>query len=203
MLLRMPEVQKELKLQPAQIELISQLEKESFGKMRKLFQESQNLSEEQRRAQFQSFQTDQQQNINEILDAKQQARLKQLQIQQAGIMAVLQPDVAKELKLTAEQQSRIRTQMQAMGPPMRVSFGGPGDPREQSPEEREAMFKKMQSLRAANDAKIKALLTPAQQKQLEAMKGVPFTFPSPRFPGGPGGPGGPGFVIGPGGPDGN
>src|SRR5688500_10867832 len=78
-LLRSPEVQKELKIDEAQKDLLDQLAMEMMQKGRELFQNAQQLSDEERRAKFQAFQAETQKKTNEILNAAQQKRLKELE----------------------------------------------------------------------------------------------------------------------------
>jgi hypothetical protein len=183
-LLRMPEVQKELKLEQPQLDLINQVQQEQGAKMRELgFQPGQPPSQEQIQK-MQALQAESQKKIGEILNAAQRTRLKQLEIQSSmqfgGLGAVVgREDLAKELKITPEQQAKIRGEQQAMGESMRAMFQNGGfDFQNATPEQRQEFQKKMQDIRAGADAKIKAILTADQQRQIEAMKGAPFTFPA-------------------------
>ena len=46
--------------------------------------------------------------LNKILDAAEQRRLKQIVLQAQGVPAMLQPELARKLQLSSEQQSRIQ-----------------------------------------------------------------------------------------------
>src|SRR5688500_13451482 len=123
-LVMIPEVQKELKLDPAQIDLLKQLGEETRAKMREMFQSSQGLSEEERGRKFREFGQQQEKNINDILDAKQKARLKQLELQQAGNRALDRKEVADALKLTPDQRSKVQSAVTAEREAMRALFEG-------------------------------------------------------------------------------
>jgi hypothetical protein len=187
MLLRMPEVQTELKLDPAQKDLLGQLGQEMQGKMQAMFQESQSLSQEERMRKFGELMAANQKQVNEILDPKQQARLKQLEIQQGGLRSLGRPDVQTSLKLSQDQKNRIGEALQGEGEAMRAVFQGFQPGQQPSPEQREANMKKMQEVRSATDTKLNTILSPAQKQQFEAMQGAKFTFPPFRGFGGPGG----------------
>jgi hypothetical protein len=178
-LLRMPEVQTELKLQPAQVDLLTQLGREMGEKGRQLFQESQSLSQEERGKKFAAFQADQEKKVAEILDAKQMARLKQLDLQRNGLHGLERGSLADDLKLTPDQRAKVqealtaeRTAMQ----PIRDSF------RTATPEQREENRKKFTEIRSGTDAKLNGILTDTQKKQFLTMQGAPFKFPE-RQPG--------------------
>src|SRR3569833_3355013 len=89
-LLMMPEVQKELKLDDAQVELLQGLRPNRPQN----FQDLQNLSQEERRKRFTAMRTEQDKKVAEILDAKQMTRLKQLELQQSGIRSLERNGVA-------------------------------------------------------------------------------------------------------------
>lgn len=166
-LLRMPEVQKELKLEAAQIELLNALQRPQINR-----QEFQSLSPEQRRERFQQIRAEQEKKIAEILNKDQMTRLKQLQLQRQGVRALSQPEVANALKLSADQKSKIEAIRQEERSALQ-GLRGNG----QSPEDRRAAFEKIRATRQANEAKLLGVLTDAQKKQFEAMQGPKFTFP--------------------------
>ncbi len=184
-LLSMPEVQRELKLDPAQVDLLGDLRQSA---PRPNFQELQNLSPQERQQRFAAMQRDQEKKVAEILSKDQLARLKQLQLQQMGIRAVDRPEVARQLGLTADQQDQVRSALQGEREAMRQLFTGfdPGGT-PPSPEERQQSFQKMRDLRAGTEAKLNGILTASQKQQLKTLQGAPFQFPQ-RRPGGPGAP---------------
>lgn len=191
-LLMMPEVQKELSLNDAQLDIIKTLSQESrrggtTGGNRESFR---NLSPEEREKRFAALREErekaskeQEKKIAEVLDAKQLARLKQLQIQQAGTRALERAEVQDELKLSADQKQKIQATVTADREASRQAFGGFGGNNGQRPtdEQRQAAIQKLRDARAATDAKLLAVLTDPQKKQFQQMQGSPFKFPERTF----------------------
>jgi Spy/CpxP family protein refolding chaperone len=175
-LLQMPEVQKELALDPGQVELLKGL---NGGFNRESFQ---GLSDDERRKKFTELRAQREKQVAEILNAKQVTRLKQLEIQQAGTRALDREDVATALKLTADQKAKIdaaqdaeRTAME----PIFASFRGNNGQRP-TDAQRDETRKKMADIRTSTETKILAVLTEPQKKQFESMKGAAFKFPEFR-----------------------
>jgi uncharacterized membrane protein YgcG len=172
-LLQMPTVQAELKLQPAQIELLKGL---NAGTDRQSFRELRNLPPAEQQKRFTEMRQAQEKKVAEILDAKQVARLKELELQLAGNRAVERPDVAAALKLTVEQKSKIDGALAAERDSMtklRESLRGA----QATDDQRRQAMQKFRDTRAATDAAIAGALTEAQKSQLKAMQGAPFAFP--------------------------
>ena len=65
----------------------------------------QDLSQEERQAKMQAMQEDMLKKLGEILLPKQLERLKQIQLQVEGAMALSNPDVVKALNITDDQQA--------------------------------------------------------------------------------------------------
>jgi Spy/CpxP family protein refolding chaperone len=127
--------------------------------------------------------------LAEILLPNQIERLTQIFIQVAGVEALRDEEVAKELGISEAQSAKLaevrRANQEEIGPQMRELFGGgEGD--------REANRAKFDQLRKAGDLKVLALLTPDQKKKFEEMKGKSFKMPEGAGRGGFGGRGGPG-----------
>jgi vacuolar-type H+-ATPase subunit H len=177
-ILQIPEVQKELKLDDAQVDLLKQLNTELREKGRTLFQNAQNLSPEERDKRFADFRTESTKKIGEILDAKQKTRLRQLELQQSGMRGLSRPDVQDELKLTGDQRSKIKAAIDGEREAFRAAFqrmGGQGQT--MTPEQRQEAFRKAGEVRTATEGKLTAILTDAQKKQYQTMQGAAFTFP--------------------------
>lgn len=109
--------------------------------------------------------------IAEVLDAKQVARLKQIRLQVSGAMALMNEDVAKELKITEEQTGKMRDAMREMRD---AGQGGGGDQAARA-EMREKM-----------NAKVLEILTDDQKAQHKKMLGDAFDVSKLQM-GGPGG----------------
>lgn len=200
MLLGMPEVREELALsddQKKQWETLSEEIREqgraAFGNFD--FQAMQDMSPEERQQRFaearrRSEEANRQaeEKIAALLNPDQRERLSQLRIQREGIGGLSRPEVADKLGLSDDQRASIR----------RIQFEsrpqGPGgfDPN-QSPEDRRAMFARMQEQREKMEADILAVLTDEQKEKWNAMKGEEFEFPRGFSFGGRGGPEGGGF----------
>jgi hypothetical protein len=197
-LLMMPEVQQELKLEPAQIEALRAIAPPGRGGrggpggpggpgggFRPPFGGGPggpggDPAEFQR--QMEQMRQQREQQIAKLLKPQQQARLKQLLVQQAGPRAVERQEVANALKLTAVQRQNVQSLLQAEQSSIGELFqgAGPGGP---------PPFARIPEIRADTDKKLKAVLTAAQSAQLAQMQGAPFKFPERRVFGGPGGPG--------------
>jgi hypothetical protein len=102
-----------------------------------------------------------------------------------GTRSLTQPDVAKELGLSADQVKQIEAALDIPRPE-----GGGQTPGEQpSDEERAKRREAFMKAREAANAKALAVLTPEQKKKWEAMLGKKFEFQMPQGGGGtrPGG----------------
>lgn len=191
MLLGMPEVQKELQLREEQIAQLQTLRPAGPGGQggpggpgrRPGGPEGRGPGQgnPEERQRFQAARQEMEKKLAEILDARQLARLKELEIQRAGTRGVLRPEVADALKLTEAQRGQIQETLRAEGEAMRSAFENA-----QPEGDRQAMREKMQQLRAETDARVLAVLTDAQKQQFKSLQGAAFTFPEPRF-GRPGG----------------
>jgi hypothetical protein len=178
--LMIPEVQKELKLEQAQIELLQGLQQRPQGQngQRPDFR---SMSPEEREKYFETRRAEQEKQVAQILKPEQVTRLKQLELQQAGIRVVDRSDVATALKLSADQRQKVDAALQAERESSRAlfeSFRNGGN--QATPEQRQQAFQKMREARTATDAKLNAILTDAQKKQFQSMQGAPFTFPERR-----------------------
>jgi uncharacterized protein (TIGR03067 family) len=106
--------------------------------------------------------------LEDVLDAGQLKRLRQIEIQQQGIRALQNKEVVAALKLTEEQKGPIKTFNEELDSKLQdwmKTLGRDG------PNEAVAAQQKM--LREAAD-RIPALLTPEQRRRWEALTGKPF-----------------------------
>jgi Spy/CpxP family protein refolding chaperone len=191
------EVQKELEMLDDQIQQCEQLREEmrpqrAEGEERPDFR---NMSEEERQKFFADMQKQMEERRkkaetkleNDILLPHQMDRLREIAIQQAGIGALMMPEVAANLGLSDAQKEKIQTTLEesrnSIRDRMREIFQG-GD--------RENMRGKLEELRKEVDNKVLAVLTASQKEKFEELKGKPFEMPQRRFfGGGQRGPGGP------------
>jgi Spy/CpxP family protein refolding chaperone len=172
-MLRLPAVQTELKLTEAQKKKVDDLLSRLREEQRGFFQQFGQLTPEDRQRRIAEHRAAEEKQVAGILTPEQQKRYRQIQLQQQGFSALLDPPVAAELKLSDEQRNKIRTALREQDEAMRLLFQpGPGgfDP--------EAMRQKVEAAQQARDAKIQAALTEEQRRQWRAMLGPPFSFPA-------------------------
>lgn len=215
-LLQGDDVQKELKITDDQKKKLTELSETSRKEMSSSFgsfnrEEFQKLSEDEQRKRrdemrkkFEESSKKTQTEVAKVLDAKQNERLSQLQLQREGINAIAREEVAGKLGLSGDQREEIEKIIQAGRP-----TGGPGGFGGSS-EERRAAFEKMQKAREKAEKDLLAVLSPEQKSKWDAMLGAKFEFANRGFGGfgggrGPGGgqPGGAGGQPGGGGQGGN
>jgi Spy/CpxP family protein refolding chaperone len=191
-LLGIAEVQKELGIsdeQKGKLEAVLNDLREQ-GRSGFNFQDFQSLKEDEREKKMAEFRKKAEElgkkateSVSKILDAKQNERFGQLQLQREGIAATAKEEVADKLKLSKEQREKL-TKIQEEG---RTAQRGGGNFGQLSEEERRAQFTKMQEARDKRTADMVAVLTADQKGSWEKMLGAKFDFPQPRGFGGGGG----------------
>jgi len=165
-------VQDELKItadQKRQIDELNAKMREEMQAMRENMQSSGGDMQAMRAA-MEKMTAENQKKVDAILDEKQRGRLKEIRIQLDGARAILNPDVQKELGITAEQKAQIDAAQKANNElrqqMMEDMRGGGGD--------REQMQAQMQKLNTDFLANLTKILTTAQADKLKAMGGAPF-----------------------------
>jgi hypothetical protein len=100
------------------------------------------------------------------------ARLHEIYLQQMGVQALLQEEVATQLGISDELMSKIqeanRESMSDMMEQMRQL---------RESDNRQQMMAKMRELREKAEQKVLGLLSPEQQEKFEQMKGAEFEMP--------------------------
>ena len=174
MLLQNEQVQKEIELVADQKEKVTALATETREAMLAKMGDMSNLSQEERRTKMEGMRKEieeetakTQKKVEGILLPKQLERIKQIQIQVQGAMALSNAEVVKALALTDDQQAKIKTINDDARKAMRDMFSGGGPPSE---EDREKMQKSMKE----TETKLMDVLTAAQKEKLEKMKGSKF-----------------------------
>jgi Spy/CpxP family protein refolding chaperone len=160
MMLMMPELQKELKITTAQKTAIEKIMKEMQAQPR----------DKATRESMEKFQT----RIMATLTATQKARLKQIQLQSRGGSALLDPEVQKQLAITAAQKTKLTALQEQIRKDSRAKMEAAR--KANKPMDMAAM----QSQRKASDAKLMAVLSAAQKTKWTAMIGKPFAMPDRR-----------------------
>jgi hypothetical protein len=173
MLLMNPDVQKELKLSEEQITKSKEVTQSVREKFKDDFAKLKDTPQDQRREKFQelskSISAATEKGLKDVLNADQQKRLKQLEIQARGAAAFNEADVQNSLKLTDEQKEKIKTINEDIGKEMRETFKGAKD----NPQE---AFTKIGTLRKDGLEKVVATLNADQKKAWKEMTGEPFEF---------------------------
>jgi len=183
-LLMIPEVQKELKMDPAQVDLVQGVARAGGDRNRGSGQDTRNMSREEREKLFAQARQEQEKKVAEILDKKQMARLKQLELQQSGLRSLDRKEVADVLKLTADQRQKVDAAIDGERTAMRAAVEGLRRNRANGDEaprpDMTAVREKMEKLRTERDARLNLVLTDGQKKQWQSMLGAPFKFPERR-----------------------
>jgi delta 1-pyrroline-5-carboxylate dehydrogenase len=196
-LLNNEKVQKELELVDDQKTKLTKLGEETRTAMMESFGALRDLSDEERGPKMQQLMKDNQEKtqkkLAEILMPNQLERIKQIQLQAEGAMALFNPDVVKALTVTDEQQKKLNTIRDELQTKMREARQGMQD---LSQEERQA---KMQKMRDEQNAKLLEVLTQEQRDKFEKMKGEKVDIDFSTLMRGPGMGRGPRGGRGPGG----
>ena len=197
-LLRIEQVQKELNLIDDQKTQLNEVAQKASSGMRDLFSGMRDLDPAARdakkaeaRRQMQQRNAEAEKEAEKILLPQQFERLKGIYIQVSGpATAVVDPAIANDLGLTADQKANVEKIQNAVREVMRQGFAGAGG-QDASPEQRRAQFaqmrEKMTAAQKEADQRVLGLLTPEQQQKLEQMKGPRFELDMSqmRRPGGP------------------
>lgn len=177
-MLRLPEVQKELNLTPAQIALVDTKQQEVRDAVRALYPGGfGQMTPEQRKERNDKQQELSDKAVADIL----LLRFHQLDLQQQGPIALTHKSVADELKLTDDQQKKIADVQTQTDTDRRAAMQGV-DFRNMTDTDRQTMMTKMQDIQKAEGDKILALLTDTQKADWKTLLGTPFTFPAPAAP---------------------
>lgn len=107
MLLQRDDVQADLKLTTEQKDKLTDIQEKARDEMRAQFQSGTRPDRETMRKNMEKMQEKITKEVNTVLTADQQKRLKQIAIQVNGSNSLLQKDVQKDLGLTAEQIAKI------------------------------------------------------------------------------------------------
>lgn len=194
-LLRMDEVQADLKLTDDQKTTVREIGEEMRNAARPegLDRESlRDASPEEQQAAFakmREFAETQEKEVRTklaaVLDEAQMQRLRGLWVQRSGALAALSnAEIVEQLQLTDEQKNLLSTQREEQRESMR-GFGrrGEGGPPAAEGQAGGNFFERMQELRKAADDAALGVLTEDQKTAYAALEGEKFTFPPPQFGG--------------------
>lgn len=175
MMLSVKEIQDELKITADQKTKIEALQTEYRDASTKARQEARDAgtSREEQMAASQKLSDDYTKKLNVILSADQQKRLKELRIQRAGNMALMQADVQKELAFTDKQKEDAKSLSDKL---MQANMDLFTKVRNQEITQEDAQ-KTMTKNNEALGTELLKLLTDDQKTKFKAMSGAPFKFP--------------------------
>ena len=182
-LLRLEQVQKELKVNEEQLAKIKKVSEELTAEMKKQFADLRKIEDrDKRRAKMTelSAQLDQkaEEQLRGALAQEQMTRLRQIRMQvRPAVVTLGTKPVADELKLTEEQKkslAEISKDMQTKRSELFRSM------REATPEQRKEAFGKYRKLQSDADNKALEVLTAEQKKAFEKMKGKKFELEARR-----------------------
>ncbi len=175
-LLQNESVQKELKIDKDQAGKVAEAVKQVRDAHRDDFAKLRDASQEERRAKMQELTRTVSEEtlkaVGTILKPEQVKRLKQIEIQQAGVNAFLRSDVQKALNLTDEQKQKIKAIAEESAQETRALFGGRGQGGQGG--QRGVDREKITAMRKQAMDKAAAVLTDDQKKTWKDLTGDPF-----------------------------
>jgi len=186
-LLGNPSVQKELKLDEAQIAKVTGLTTATREKMAAVREKVSDLEGQERFTKQQELakpiNEEALKTAAEFLKPEQIKRLHQIELQQRGAMALSDPVVVKKLGITEEQTTKVKSILADQQSEMQEIRQAGGN-------DFAAMMPKMTALRKETNTKVMGLMTEDQKKTWKEMTGDPFEVVQQPGRGGRGGRGG-------------
>lgn len=164
-LLREPAIHEDLKLTQRQLAALSAVNDELDARLVAM----QNLSTDKQRETMTTLIAETKQRVDTIFDAAQRQRIGQVMLQIRGIRSVVSPKVAKRLKLSADQVSRIEKKLKET---QEESNKIVKQIREVQP--KQPLVEQAMKLRMKEQEDIFASLTAGQKKELIALLGPMF-----------------------------
>lgn len=167
-------VQDDLKLTSEQKEKLEGHLKDRLPDFMKFFEGLGEKKADEREKELKAFRQTAQEKLapvlKDTLKADQTKRLRQLELQQEGALALWEsPEVGKELKITDEQRKQFMVVVQELQKKI-----GPLIKEAQSGGNAEEIRPKVMKIRKEAEGKLEALLTDAQKKQWQEMLGKPL-----------------------------
>lgn len=169
-------VQGELKLSDDQKQKVEDDLKERIRAAMEFFQTADALKPEEREKEHKAYREKSREKLaaflKDVLKDDQLKRLRQLDLQNDGLFALLgRPELAKELKITDEQRKQfmpVAQELQKKVQPLVKEAQSGANPQE--------IMAKIIKIRKAQEVKIQAILNEAQRKQWQEMVGKAFEF---------------------------
>lgn len=163
MMLSEKSVQTDLKLSAVQNKKVNAALTKQMTSMKMTF----NLTPDQRMQMMQEISKAGAQAAEELLTTEQKKRIKEISLQMQGSRAFAEAEVVKDLNLTEEQQTKIKTINDGIGKQMGDLFQG----KKLAPQVFQKKIKEIE--KTANDQS-KKLLTSEQSSMWNSMTGTPF-----------------------------
>jgi Spy/CpxP family protein refolding chaperone len=173
-LLRLEQVQKELKLNEEQLAKVKKVTEELTAEMRKQYTALREIEDREKRQAKMTELADQydqkaREKLRDVLAREQTMRLYQIRVQVRAVLESLTSRyVADRLKLTEEQKKKLAKINKDVQAKRSELFR---DMRDASQEQRTEAFQKYRKLRSDADKEALAVLTAEQNKAFEEMKG--------------------------------
>ncbi len=178
-------IQDELKLGEDELFFVKKLTEDFRTDSRELFTgiDFRSLPEDERRTKFEevgkkrsALVKESEKGLAELLSEAQSKRLDEIALQLMGVRALANEDVAKKLKLTADQKKGVEDAFKAADDDRRKMFEGlrSGGGNGGNAGGFEAMREKMDEARKKSEANVLAVLSADQKKQFDELKGKPF-----------------------------
>jgi hypothetical protein len=140
--------------------------KDDFAKM-------QRMSPEEQQKKFQEISQEGDKAVAGVLDARQMKRFRQIEWQMQGIVALADPTLQKELKLSDEQKKKLEDVFKEAGKKQQELMRNPGATRDEAQKKHEAFVKDVEE-------KANGVLTEEQKKNLKELKGPAFQSPQQK-----------------------
>jgi hypothetical protein len=161
LLLRQKSVQQELKLSPEVVKKILDFD----DKEDEAYKKALKLGDKERQEKFDELEKANKKFLEDNLTAEQRKRLEQITLQVSGLHQLNRPEVAKELKLTDEQQRKFAEMLKAARKELSDLINS---------KKKEGRNEKLAKLREEIDKKIEDALTDEQKKRVRELVGEPF-----------------------------
>jgi Spy/CpxP family protein refolding chaperone len=183
-LLQLEQVQKELGLDDDQKQVIVKVGRELRQKMQETFGGLRDLSQEERQAKFaelrgkmEESQKELRKKVDEVLNPQQKERLKEISLQARGVAALVDKELAAQLKLSDEQKQNLKQLSEESQKDLRDVFSAVRD----GSLDREAAGDKMKKLQSEANEKALSVLLPQQREQFTQMQGKKIDIDRSQF----------------------
>lgn len=182
-LLRLEQVQKELKLDAAQTDKVKAIVEKVGEEMRDQFAKLRDITDrEQRQAKMDELTSESDRKVREqlrdVLKEEQTTRLYQIRTQVRPVVDSLKSRrLVSSLELTDDQQKKVAEIRKEMLTKQSDLFGSM---REASDDQRRESAQKIRQIRSDADAQALGVLTAKQKESFESMKGEKFELEMPR-----------------------